>query len=264
MSKVDDTLYIKEFSPDMIKPNTKSMAENSTDGSKTIVIGKSGSGKSTVIASLIHAKKHQIPVGNIFSGSEDSNGFFEKFMPPTFIFNEYNEDQLKKIIKRQKIARDRIPNPFSLLVLDDLADNSKLFSTPMQQGIFKRAARHNSIFYIISLQYGMDIPRSIRVNTDLIFILREPNFTIRRTLWENFASIIPSFDIFCQMMDQLTNDYCCIAILNQVQTNDWKECVFWYKAPLIPEGSWRFGCPEFWRYHEDRYNKNYVNTFDDI
>ena len=39
--------------------------------------------------------------------------------------------------------------------------------------------------------------------------------------------------------------------------NKIEDCIFWYKAPRITE-SWQFGCDEFWMFHHERFNKNYV------
>ena len=234
------------------------------DGNHRFLLGTfdvvRNTGKSTLIASLLYAKKHIFPVGIAFSGSEDSNGFFRKILPSTFVFNEYNEDQIKSFIRRQKIAKQHLPNPWAVIILDDCTDDSRVFNTPLQQGMYKRG-RHWSMWYIVSLQYAMDVKPVIRTNVDGVFVLREPILKNRRSLWENYASVVPDFNLFCTLMDQLTDDYCCLYISNQTRSNDWKDCVFWYKAPKIPE-DWKFGCPEYRQLHDDRYNPDYVDPFD--
>ena len=234
------------------------------DGNHRFLLGTCdvvrNTGKSTLIASILYAKKHIFPVAVAFSGSEDSNGFYRKILPSTFVFNEYNEDQIKSFIRRQKIAKQHLPNPWAVILLDDCTDDSRVFNTPLQQGMFKRG-RHWSMLYIVSLQYAMDVKPVIRTNTDGVFILREPILKNRRSLWENYASVVPDFNLFCQLLDQLTDDFCCLYISNQSKSNDWKDCVFWYKAPKIPE-DWKFGCPEYMQFHEDRFNQDYVDPFD--
>ncbi len=217
-------------------------------------------GKSTLIASLLYGKKNIFPVAVAFSGSEDSNGFFKKIMPSTFIFNEYNEDQLRNVIKRQKIAKEHLPNPWAVIILDDCTDDARIFNTPLQQGIFKRG-RHWSLFYIVSLQYCMDVKPAIRTNTDAVFILREPILRNRRSLWENFCSIIPDFNLFCTLMDELTEDFTAMVVINQSTTNDWKDCVFWYKA-VPPPPDWKLGSEDYHRFHDERYNPDYIEPLD--
>ena len=67
--------------------------------------------------------------------------------------------------------------------------------------------------------------------------------------------------MFCQIMDQLTDNFTAIYIHNQTRTNNWQDCVFYYKAPLTPEG-FKFGAPEYWEFHDERFDKNYVDPFD--
>jgi hypothetical protein len=95
-------------------------------------------GKTTLIASLLYAKKNIFPVALAMSGTEDSNGFYRKILPSSFVFNHYDEDQIKKFVKRQKIARQYLPNPWAVILLDDCTDDPTIFNKPLQHGMFKR------------------------------------------------------------------------------------------------------------------------------
>lgn len=253
------TVNIKELNPDIINPRTDNYKDPESYGTKLVVIGKPGTGKSTLIASLLYAKKHIFPVAIAFSGTEDSNGFFRKLMPSTFVFNEYNPDKIENFIKRQKIAKRHIENPWAVIIVDDCTDDPKILATPLQQGMYKRG-RHWKMMYILSLQYAMDIKPVVRTNVDGVFILREPSLKVRKSLWENYASIIPDFALFCEIMNSCTDDFTALYIHNQTRTNNWQDCVFYYKAPLTKD--FKFGAPEYWDFHNDRFNENYVDTFD--
>lgn len=231
------------------------------DGDHRFLLGSfdvvRNTGKTTLIASLLYAKKHIFPVGVAFSGTEDSNHFYRAVLPSTFVFNSYDEDQLEKFIKRQKIARDHLENPWAVVILDDCTDDPALFRKPLQNGMYKRG-RHWKMWYILSLQYGMDVRPVIRTNIDGVFILREPNMRNRRVMYENYASIIPDFKLFCDILDQMTNDYTALYIHNAKQTNNWQDCVFWYKAKPIPK-DFKFGSEDYWNFHYQRYNPEYVD-----
>jgi hypothetical protein len=253
------TIRIKELNLDIIQPNHKTMNDPEQGGQKTVVIGKPGTGKTTLIASLLYSKKHIFPVAMVMSGSEDSNGFYRKILPSTFVFNEYNEDKIKEFIRRQKIAMQHLENPWAIILLDDCTDDPRIFNKPLQHGMYKRG-RHWKMWYILSLQYAMDVKPVIRTNVDGIFILREPILKNRKSLWENYASIIPDFSLFCDIMDQLTDDYTALYIHNASKSNDWKECVFYYKADIIRD-DFKFGCEDYYNFHYARYNPEYVDAF---
>lgn len=214
-------------------------------------------GKSTLIKGLLYSKKHVFPVGIAMSGSEDTNHAFAEIMPSTFVYNEYDEEKIKDFVKRQKLAREHLPNPWAFMVIDDCTDDPKVFNKPLQNALYKKG-RHWKMMYLLSLQYAMDIKPQIRTNIDGIFILREPIESNRYKLYHNYASIIPTYELFCDLMDQLTEDYHALYIHNATKSNLWQDCVFYWRAPIIPQG-WKIGCPEYWDFHYQRYNQEYVD-----
>ena len=213
-------------------------------------------GKSTLIKSLLYAKKHIFPVGIAMNGTEDTNHMYKSFMPSTFVYNEYREDKIEDLIKRQKLAMQHLPNPWAVLIVDDCTEDTTIFNKPLQVGLYKKG-RHWSLMYILALQYAMDVRANIRTSIDGVFILREPLLKNRRTLYENYASVVPDFEMFCTLMDQLTDNYSAMYIHNFTTSNNWQDCVFWYKAKPPPD-DWKFGCPEYWEFHEARYNQEYT------
>ena len=206
MAKDNIIFRIRELDPDMIAPSTKNMNKPDQGGSKIVVIGKPGTGKTTLITSLIQEKSHIFPVGVVMSGTEDSNGHYGKINDPLF------------------------------------------------QGIFKNG-RHWKMWFILSLQYSLDIKPVIRTNVDGTFILRESNMKNRKSLWENYAGVFPDFNMFCEVLDQLTDDYTALYVHNQTTSNKIEDCVFWYKAKPLPP-NFRVGCDDFWDFHEERFDKN--------
>jgi hypothetical protein len=215
-------------------------------------------GKTTLITSLLYEKSHIFPVGTVMSGTEDSNGHYGKIFPGSFVYNALNKDRINDMINRQKAAKQHLPNPWTILLLDDCTDDPKLFNDPLFQGIFKNG-RHWKMLFILSLQYSLDIKPVIRTNVDGTFILRETNMKNRKSLWENYAGVFSDFAQFCEVLDQLTDDYTALYIHNQTTSNKLEDCVFWYKARPVPQ-NFRIGCDEYWLYHEERYDKTTENN----
>jgi len=227
------------------------------DGNKRFLLGDfTVTHNTTLISSILYAKKHIIPVGIVFSGTEDSNGFYKKIFPDTFVFDKYDEGQLEKFRDRQKKAIKYLENPWAVILLDDCTDKPAVFRQPLQLDYYKNG-RHWKMLYILSLQYCMDVYPAIRSNVDGIFILRETVRNNRKALYDNYASVIPDYGLFCDLMDNLTNDYTALYINNSVQSNNWQDCVFYYKA--IPPPDFKFGCNDYWTFHYDRYDNQRGN-----
>lgn len=257
MATSDGTIFIKELNLEMIDPSTKTAGDDKQGGSKTVILGKPGTGKTTLIGSLLYAKKHIFAAGLAMSGSEDSNHTYRKIFPSLFVYNEYTPSRVEDFIARQKIAKQHLKCPWAVLLLDDCTDDPSIFNSKLQQKLFK-LGRHYKMWYILSLQYAMDVRPHIRVNVDNVFILREPSIKIRRVIWENYASIVPDFTLFCTLMDSLTDDYTALYIHNASRSNEWQNCVFWYKATPAPS-SFKFGSADYWKFHDARFNPDYVD-----
>jgi len=252
-------IEIRELNLDMLSPGKKDMFKPEVSSSKVLILGRSGSGKSTIIKSLLYEKSCIIPVGIVMSGTEDTNGFYGKFMPSSFVFNKLDNDKVQQLIVRQKIAKKHLKVPWSVLIIDDCFDDPKLLNTSLYMGLVKHS-RHWGLFTIFANQALLDLKPSIRNNIDGIFILREPSLRNRKVLYEQFCSIIPSFDLFCKIFESVTEDYTALYIHNRAMSNDWKDCVFWYKAKHVPH-DWKFGAKDYWKFHKQRFDTEYKDPF---
>ena len=180
------TVYIKEFDMSSIPP----FGIDDKNGIKLAIIGRPGSGKSTLINSIILAKSF-IPVAQIFSGTEDSNHFFSERFPGVCIYNKLDMNAIENFVTRQKIAMKYLPNPWAFQILDDVADNPAILRKPIFQAYYK-LGRHWKMVHILSLQYSMDVMPQIRNCIDYTFIFKENALRFRKSLYENYASCIDS------------------------------------------------------------------------
>ncbi|ABF82118.1 hypothetical protein MIV088R [Invertebrate iridescent virus 3] len=242
----ETTIKIKPLDLDMINPNPANFMDPNQGGSKIFIIGKSGSGKSTLIRSLFYNKSQIIPVAQAMSGTESETGFYRQFIPSAYIFDEYDSQALGNMIMRQKAARQYLANPWTMLIIDDCMDETSVFNKTPQPALFKNG-RHWKMLYLVALQYALDVKPGIRSNIDGVFIFRESNVAIRKRLYDNYAGIIPTFQLFEKIMDEITKDYTALYIHNVTTSNDWRDCVFYYKAPFENQhvDQFKFGCCEY-------------------
>ena len=230
------------------------------DSDKVVVfIGKRETGKSILVKDLLYY--HQdIPVGTIISGTEGANSFYSKIVPSIFIHNEYRDDIIANYMLRQKKIVTKWTNdgkdssdidPRAFLILDDCLYDSSWIKTKNVRALFMNGRHYKSMF-IITMQYALGIPPNLRTNIDYVFLLRENIVSNRKRLYEQYAGMLPSFEVFCQVMDQCTENYECLVIHNNAKSNRIEDQVFWYKADM--HSDFQVGHPSAWKYHVNNYN----------
>jgi hypothetical protein len=192
-----------------------------------IFIGRRRTGKSTLVRDLLY--HHQsMPAGTVISGTEESNSFYGKMIPPIFIHGEYNPMILANYVKRQKLIMARIAkeaeqgiqsriDPRSFLILDDCMYDDSWTHDKNIRYIFMNG-RWLKVFFIITMQYPLGIQPALRTNVDYVFILREPYPSNRKRIYENYGGAFPTFEFFCQVMDQCTQNYECLVVNNNTQS----------------------------------------------
>jgi len=226
---------------------------NVAENSVTIYVARRGSGKSTLVKDQMYYHR-DIPVGTIISPTEFSNKFYQNFVPKMFIHPKFDTGIIKNFVTRQKKMKKRINkygeniDPRAYLIMDDcMYDNS-----------WKRDVNINEIFFngrwmgamtILCLQDPMGLLPAQRNNVDYTFILKDTKISNRRKIYEHYASVFPTFEMFCAVMDQCTQNYECLVINNKEVGGKLEDQVFWYKADIHED--FRVGPDEIWRYSDE-------------
>ena len=73
--------------------------------------------------------------------------------------------------------------------------------------------------------------------------------------------MFPTFEMFCQVMDQCTENYECLVINNNSKSNKLQDQVFWYKADARPD--FKIGSPNFWKFSEENYDSQGTTNEED-
>ena len=227
------------------------------DDKVVVLIGKRDTGKSFLCKDILYHHT-QIPVGQVISGTEAANEFYSKMVPKLFIHEEYNPQIVVNILKRQKMMLEKSKansnlDPRAFLVLDDCLYDNTWTKDKNVRSLFMNG-RHYKILFLITMQYALGIPPNLRTNIDYVFILRENYISNRKRLYDHYAGMFPNFEMFCQVMDQCTENYECLVINNNAKSNKLTDQVFWYKAD--PHDDFKLGSREYWEYDRDRRDDN--------
>ncbi len=221
------------------------------DDKVVVLIGKRETGKSFLCKDILYNHSN-IPVGQVISGTEAANEFYSKMVPKLFIHEEYQPPIIQNILKRQRMMLDKWKannsiDPRAFLVLDDCLYDNSWTKDKNVRSLFMNG-RHFKILFIITMQYALGIPPNLRTNIDYIFILRENYVSNRKRLYEHYAGMFPNFEMFCQVMDQCTENYECLVVHNNAKSNKLQDQVFWYKAE--PHDEVKLGSRQFWEFGE--------------
>ena len=222
-----------------------------------VLIGKRDTGKSFLCKDLLYHHQN-IPVGQVISGTEAANSFYGDIVPKLFIHDEFKPEILENILKRQKSMLENLksnPNidPRAFLILDDCLYDTSWLKDKNIRTVFMNG-RHYKLLFILTMQYALGIPPNLRTNIDYVFILRENYVSNRKRLYEHYAGMFPTFEMFCQVMDQCTENYECLVINNNSKSNKLQDQVYWYKAEAKPD--FKIGSPNFWKFSDDNYDVN--------
>ena len=231
------------------------------DDQVVVFIGKRNTGKSFLVRDMLYYLQ-DIPIGTVISATEGANKFYSNMIPPIFIHDEYEPEIVNNVLKRQKLIMKKMKKDFhdkgttnidprAMLILDDCMYDSSWTKDKNIRALFMNG-RHYKMLFVITMQYSLGIPPNLRTNIDYTFILRENIVSNRKRLYEQYAGMFPTFEIFCQVMDQCTENYECLVVHNNAKSNKLEDQVFWYKASDHP--NFRCGAPQFWEYHSNNYD----------
>jgi hypothetical protein len=244
------TLELKKFDMKRI-----TFLKDENKGPVIVLIGRRDTGKSYLVRDLLYHHR-DIPIGTVISGTEAGNGFYSSHVPKLFIHDEYSSGIIENILKRQKSVMKEVNkqiqmyksskiDPRSFVILDDCLYDSTWTRDKLMRLLFMNG-RHWKVLLVITMQYPLGCPPTLRTNIDFVFILREPYISNRKRIYDNYAGMFPTFESFCQVMDQCTENYECLVIDNNVKSNKLSEQIFWYKADSSIRHDFKLGAKEFW------------------
>jgi hypothetical protein len=247
------TLELKKFDMRSI-----TFRPDENKGPVIVMIGRRDTGKSVLVRDLLY--HHQdIPIGTVISGTEAGNGFYASIVPKLFIHDEYNSVIIENILRRQKSVLKQVVketqtykkttiDPRTFVILDDCLYDDKWTRDKLMRLLFMNG-RHWKVFLVITMQYPLGIPPNLRTNIDYVFILRENIGGNRKRIYVNYASMFPTFEAFCSVLDNCTENYECLVINNNSKSNRLQDQIFWYKAEQ--RGNFKIGAKEFWDLSKD-------------
>lgn len=223
------------------------------DNKIIVFIGKRNTGKSILLLDYLY-NNQDIPMGTCVSPTAEFNHAFTGKIPDIFIHDDYTPELIEKFVTRQKnITKKQKENPKyknidprAFLIFDDCLHDAKDWIKDTNIKFIFFNGRHVGITFLLTMQYALGIPPGFRTNVDYIFICKETKITIKKKLYDYYAGMFPSFDMFSQVLDEITKDYGCMVIDNTTQSARLEDQVFWYKADISRLKNFKLCDDIFW------------------
>jgi hypothetical protein len=220
------------------------------DNAFIVCCGRRRSGKTVLVTDLLHHKRNVFPCGIVLSGTEESNSYYSKLLPDSFIYSDFDEEALWKVIDRQQKLREQ-QNGKCFVVLDDCAYDRKSMNSKVLKYLANNS-RHLNIMVILTIQYCMSIPPDIRNNIDFMFACADNNNTNQKKLYEHYFGNFNNLNEFKEVFRKATANYEVLVLDNVAKTGLNSDTVFWYKANL--HATFRMLHSSFWKYHKKHYD----------
>jgi uridine kinase len=157
------------------------------------IVGKSGSGKSTVMMNIVcrfHKKRFDriFLVSPSFATLEDNP--FKEHLPTDQLYDDLEEDVLAEILERIKDSGEKV-----LLILDDVQDKIKGgIERTVKRMINNRrhiSGKGGNLSIIITSQVFNNLSLSIRKSADVVIMFGSKNSAEIESIQREFLSVVP-------------------------------------------------------------------------
>ena len=243
----------------------------------TMLVGRRGTGKSTILQELCYHLRNEIDYVVGFSPTEEVNEDLSNIIPRSLVYNEIDIGKLEELIEIQKRTWKIKPSYHLLLIFDDCGYDKQKFRKKAIGNLFKNG-RHYKITIIFTMQYAKDIGPGLRGQIDYLFACQDASIDSRAILHKQFFGVFRKFNDFAFTMDRCTENYECIVCDSKTcKNNKIENQVFFFKArlslkqmqkmnpdykplpktspdtklPYIPE--YRFGAKWMWKLNKIRF-----------
>ena len=121
-----------------------------------VLIGKRDTGKSFLCRDILYHHK-DVPVGQVISGTDGANQFYQKIVPKLFIHVEFSTDIVQNMLKRQKLmiekmnGGDNSTDPRAFLILDDCLYDNTWAKDKFMRSVFMNG-RHYKLLFLLTMQ----------------------------------------------------------------------------------------------------------------
>lgn len=208
-------------------------------GTTSLLIGSNGAGK-TFLANTFQksvVKKTVNWCGKIFTKKKNEYQEFVDNFPNIQIETDTEklESELEALLNiKSKHAREENGFFGALVIIEDTFINTETkFRDSRAIPKLYSMSRHFDVTGIVCIQNPLDISPAFRVNVDYVFLFNVTDSIEKKRTYEKYASFIPSYEIFDQLLTEYTKDHGCLVIDQSIFMGSLLNKIFYYKAAAL-------------------------------
>src|SRR3989344_781112 len=242
---MSDCVRIHRFDPTTI-----------TNDSIVLFLGSRGQGKTTTMKRFLYDNRHRIRTVVCFSATAgvEANSAFKHMFPDTFMYEEYKPAVVKRVVDYCRITD--YCGGVCFVLEDVMNDATEIRKDPAMKYIAFNG-RHNKFWIFITMQFAHTLKPEMRSQFDYIVLTKISNHQDRERIYKSLAGCIPSFKMFCKLLDSFTDNHGVLFISNRSESTRLEDSVFFFRAPKeLPR--FELGSKKLWNYHRTHYDENYI------
>ena len=153
-----------------------------------VFIAPRRSGKSYLIKDILYQHRASLPAGIAISKTDKLTHYYDQFIPPVLVYDEYKPEILDKLFARQqKALEEKWANPNCFVIFDDTLSSADTWKKDENVKEIFYNGRHYKILFLLTMQAPLGIGPGLRGNIDYTFILGNHNNVNKKALFENYC-----------------------------------------------------------------------------
>jgi len=234
-------------------------AENMLRPDYTVMmVGARGSGKTIMMLYFLKILARQLDMAVAFIPTTDTQREFEEHIQKCFIYPEYDEKELDRIVQAQRSLVQRKPKRLDdgsfetpnhrriAVVLDDCMYDKKSGKGKTLRYLFMNG-RHDNFFFMNAAQYVMDMDKALRSQIDLVVAFPVSEDSMIGPLRENLLGCFKTDAQLVRMFREGLKENEAL-IFDRRRANKKQPALFYCKAEY-PLPRFRVGCDLFWLWY---------------
>ncbi len=185
-----------------------------------VFVGNNNANMTQSLLDLLY-NKIDIPLTHIVVPNSNNKNIFSRHLNKSFIHNEIGNLPYNMLHAQVSDEKNK-----AHLILDNCITESTFNEHSIGEIVMN--IYHYNMNLTITTNSNLDIPQVFANCIDYTFIFQDASINNRRNIYRRYCDIIPSFSIFCDLMNMLEEDEC-LVVHNSSQSIHLERQVKWYK-----------------------------------